>query len=165
MFDKLNKAEQRYAQVEQDLSNPEIISNQEAFTKLMKEYKSLSPIIEKYREFKKTKSDMEGARSLMDEGGELYEMALEEYKECKERLEVIEQELKILLIPKDPNDDKNVIIEIRGGAGGEEASLRPFISGAAWFNDTYSGKDEGGRESTCTVRRSCAISVGVNAGE
>ncbi|MBR2296834.1 MAG: PCRF domain-containing protein, partial [Clostridia bacterium] len=127
MFDKLNNAEQRYNQIEEDLSNPEIISNQDAFTKLMKEYKSLAPVIEKYREYKKVKNDMEGARSLMEEGGELYDMALEEYKECKERLEVIEQELKILLIPKDPNDDKNVIVEIRGGAGGDEAALFAYV--------------------------------------
>ncbi|MBO5374653.1 MAG: peptide chain release factor 1 [Clostridia bacterium] len=127
MFDKLTQAENRFVQLEADLSNPDIIGNQDEFTKIMKEYKALSPIIEKYREFKKTKSDMEGARALMDEGGELYDMALEEYKECKDRIEVIEQELKILLIPKDPNDDKNVIVEIRGGAGGEEAALFAYV--------------------------------------
>ena len=127
MFDKLTQAENRFVQLEADLSNPDIIGNQNEFTKIMKEYKALSPIIEKYREFKKTKSDMEGARALMDEGGELYDMALEEYKECKDRIEVIEQELKILLIPKDPNDDKNVIVEIRGGAGGEEAALFAYV--------------------------------------
>jgi peptide chain release factor 1 len=127
MFDKLNKAEERFNQIEKDLADPEIISNQDEFTKLMKEYKNLSPIIEKYREFKKAKGDMEGARALMDEGGELYEMALEEYKECKEKIEVLEQELKILLIPKDPNDDKNVIVEIRGGAGGDEAALFAYV--------------------------------------
>ena len=127
MFDKLNQAEQRFEQLEKDLADPEIISNQDAFTKIMKEYKSLSPVIEKYRDYKKTKSDMEGARALMDEGGELYDMALEEYKDCKERIEQIEEELKILLIPKDPNDDKNVIVEIRGGAGGEEAALFAYV--------------------------------------
>ncbi len=127
MFDKLTKAEERFVQLEADLSNPDIISNQDEFTKIMKEYKTLSPVIEKYREYKKTKSDMEGARALMDEGGELYDMALEEYKECKERIDEIEQALKILLIPKDPNDDKNVIVEIRGGAGGEEAALFAYV--------------------------------------
>ena len=127
MFDKLTKAEERFVQLEADLSNPDIISNQDEFTKIMKEYKTLSPVIEKYRQYKKTKSDMEGARALMDEGGELYDMALEEYKECKERIDEIEQALKILLIPKDPNDDKNVIVEIRGGAGGEEAALFAYV--------------------------------------
>lgn len=127
MFDKLTKAEERFVQLEADLSNPDIISNQDEFTKIMKEYKTLSPVIEKYREYKKTKSDMEGARALMDDGGELYDMALEEYKECKERIDEIEQALKILLIPKDPNDDKNVIVEIRGGAGGEEAALFAYV--------------------------------------
>lgn len=127
MFDKLNQAEQRFEQLEKNLSDPEIISNQDEFTKIMKEYKNLSPVIEKYREYKKTKNDMEGARALMDEGGELYDMALEEYKDCKDRIEQIEQDLKILLIPKDPNDDKNVIVEIRGGAGGEEAALFAYV--------------------------------------
>ena len=127
MFDKLNQAEERFNQLEKDLSNPDIISNQDEFTKIMKEYKTLSAVIEKYREYKKVKDDMDGARLLMDEGGELYDMALEEYKDCKEHLEVIEQELKILLIPKDPNDDKNVIVEIRGGAGGDEAALFAYV--------------------------------------
>ena len=127
MFDKLIKAEERYIQIEASLADPETIANQDEFTKAMKEYKNLTPVIEKYREYQKTKSDLEGARALMEEGGELYDMALEEYKECKEKIEVIEQELKILLIPKDPNDDKNVIIEIRGGAGGDEAALFAYV--------------------------------------
>lgn len=127
MFDKLIKAEERYIQIEASLADPETIANQDEFTKAMKEYKNLTPVIEKYREYQKTKSDLDGARALMEEGGELYDMALEEYKECKEKLEVIEQELKILLIPKDPNDDKNVIVEIRGGAGGDEAALFAYV--------------------------------------
>ena len=127
MFDKLKAAEERFLQIEEKLADPETISNQEEFTKAMKEYKNLSPVIEKYREYKKTVDDMEGAKLLMDEGGELYEMALEEYKSCKEKIEVIEEELKILLIPKDPNDDKNVVVEIRGGAGGDEAALFSYV--------------------------------------
>ena len=124
MFNKLNEAEVRFLKLEEELANPETVSNQQEFTKLMKEYKNLTPVIEKYREYKKTVDDMEGAKLLMEEeSGEMYDMALEEYKECKDRIEVIEEELKFLLIPKDPNDDKNVVVEIRAGAGGEEAAL------------------------------------------
>jgi peptide chain release factor 1 len=124
MFDKLLEAEKRFSDIEKSLEDPETVSNQGLFTGLMKEYKSLTPIIEKYREYKKAVSDMEGAKLLMDEEtGEMYEIAVEEYKECKSKIEVITEELKILLIPKDPNDDKNVVVEIRAGAGGEEAAL------------------------------------------
>ncbi len=124
MFDKLLEAENRFNEIEKSLEDPETVSNQQLFTSLMKEYKSLTPIIEKYREYKKTQSDMEGAKILMEEEtGEMYEIAVEEYKDCKAKIEVIEEELKILLIPKDPNDDKNVVVEIRAGAGGEEAAL------------------------------------------
>ena len=113
--------------LEDRLASPDVAQNQEEFTKIMKEYKNLTPIIEKYREHKKLTEDMEGARLLMEEGGELYDMALEEYKDCKDKISVVEEELKILLIPKDPNDDKNVIVEIRGGAGGEEAALFAYV--------------------------------------
>ncbi|MBO5356734.1 MAG: peptide chain release factor 1 [Clostridia bacterium] len=124
MFDKLLEAENRFNEIEKSLEDQETVSNQQLFTSLMKEYKSLTPIIEKYREYKKTQSDMEGAKILMEEEtGEMYEIAVEEYKDCKSKIEVIEEELKILLIPKDPNDDKNVVVEIRAGAGGEEAAL------------------------------------------
>ncbi|MBQ8162865.1 MAG: peptide chain release factor 1 [Clostridia bacterium] len=127
MFDKLKQAEERFLQIEEKLQDPDTVSNQDEFAKLMKEYKNLSPIIEKYREYQKTFDDMEGARLLMDEGGEFYDMALEECKVCKEKLEAIQEELKILLIPKDPNDDKNVVVEIRGGAGGDEAALFSYV--------------------------------------
>lgn len=124
MFDKLLEAEKRFEEIEKNLADPETVANQSLYTSLMKEYKNLTPIIEKYREYKKVQSDMEGAKLLMEEEtGEMYEIAVEEYKDCKARIEVIEEELKILLIPKDPNDDKNVIVEIRAGAGGEEAAL------------------------------------------
>ena len=128
MFERLKDAEARFLEIEKLLADPETVSNQQEFTKCMKEYKNLSPVIEKYREYKKTLSDMEGARLIMEEeSGELYEIAVEEYKECKERLAVIEEELKILLIPKDPNDDKNVVVEIRAGAGGDEAALFAYV--------------------------------------
>ena len=127
MFDKLKAAEERFLYLEEKLASPDVAQNQDEFTKIMKEYKNLTPIIEKYREQKKLTEDMEGARMLMEEGGEFYDLALEEYKDCKDRLVVVEEELKLLLIPKDPNDDKNVIMEIRGGAGGEEAALFAYV--------------------------------------
>ena len=127
MFDKLKAAEERFLYLEEKLASPDVAQNQDEFTKIMKEYKNLTPIIEKYREQKKLTDDMEGARMLMEEGGEFYDLALEEYKDCKDKLAVVEEELKLLLIPKDPNDDKNVIVEIRGGAGGEEAALFAYV--------------------------------------
>ena len=127
MFDKLKAAEERFLYLEDRLASPDVAQNQEEFTKIMKEYKNLTPIIEKYREQKKLTDDMEGAKLLMEEGGEFYDLALEEYKDCKDKLTVVEEELKFLLIPKDPNDDKNVIVEIRGGAGGEEAALFDYV--------------------------------------
>ena len=127
MFDKLKAAEERFLYLEDRLASPDVAQNQEEFTKIMKEYKNLTPIIEKYREQKKLTDDMEGAKLLMEEGGEFYDLALEEYKDCKDKLTVVEEELKLLLIPKDPNDDKNVIVEIRGGAGGEEAALFAYV--------------------------------------
>ena len=127
MFDKLKAAEERFLYLEEKLASPDVAQNQEEFTKIMKEYKNLTPIIEKYREQKKLTDDMEGAKLLMEEGGEFYDLALEEYKDCKDKLTVVEEELKFLLIPKDPNDDKNVIVEIRGGAGGEEAALFAYV--------------------------------------
>ena len=124
MLEKLAQTEVRYIEIEEALALPDVFSDNQRYTSLMKEYKNLTPIIEKYREYKKPVSDLEGAKSIMDEeSGEMYDLAVEEYKECKERIAVIEEELKFLLIPKDPNDDKNVVVEIRAGAGGEEAAL------------------------------------------
>ena len=124
MFERLKEAEERYLEIEKSLSAPDTAADKDTFAKTMKEYKNLTPIIEKYREYKKLLSDMDGAKALMEEeSGEMYDLAFEEYKNCKEKLQETEQELKILLIPKDPNDDKNVIVEIRAGAGGEEAAL------------------------------------------
>ena len=124
MFERLKEAEERYLEIEKSLSAPDTAADKDTFAKTMKEYKNLTPIIEKYREYKKLLSDMDGAKALMEEeSGEMYDLAFVEYKNCKEKLQETEQELKILLIPKDPNDDKNVIVEIRAGAGGEEAAL------------------------------------------
>ena len=122
MFDKLEAVEQRYEEVTKMISDPEVISNQSEWQKLMKEHASIEDIVLKYREYKKTKQSMQEAEEMMQDK-ELKELAEMEYYEAKEKLPKIEEELKILLIPKDPDDDKNIICEIRAGAGGEEAAL------------------------------------------
>ena len=125
MLEKLKTAEEKYIKIEEDLAKPDIFSNQEEFTRLMKEYKALTPIIEKFREYKKVESDLNDARMMLDEqlDPDMREMVNEEFKSCQKNLEILLEELKILLLPRDPNDDKNVIVEIRAGAGGEEAAL------------------------------------------
>ena len=125
MTERLRDAEKRYVAIEAMLSNAETVSDMEKYTALMKEYKSLSPLIEKYREYVKTEKLIADSRELLDsaDDAELRELAAEEYKESKERLSALEEELKILLLPKDPMDEKNVVIEIRAGAGGDEAAL------------------------------------------
>ena len=122
MFDKLETVEKRYDEITKLISDPEVISNQAEWQKLMKEHASIEDIVLKYREYKKTKQDMQEAEEMMQDP-ELKELAETEFYEAKEKLPKIEEELKILLIPKDPDDDKNVICEIRAGAGGEEAAL------------------------------------------
>ena len=126
MLEKLTLMSQKYQEIAQKLSDPEIISNQELYPALMKEYKNLTPVIETFQVYQTAKSDLEEARILLNESGqdaELKQMAQIQLEDAKEILEEQEQRLKILLLPKDPNDEKNVIIEIRGGAGGEEAAL------------------------------------------
>ena len=126
MFDKLETVVNRYEQIGEELTHPEIVSNNELFRKLMKEHSELTPIVEKYREYAAAKAAETEALEILGESGidkELKELAEEELKEAKENIAIFSDELKILLLPKDPNDDKNVIVEIRGGAGGEEAAL------------------------------------------
>ncbi|MBQ2385543.1 MAG: peptide chain release factor 1 [Clostridia bacterium] len=125
MLEKLKDAEVRYSAIEGELASPDIFSDQERFTALMKEYKALTPIIEKYREYKSVSAEGEDLRSMLEESldPEMRELVNAEYKEIKPRLEALLEELKILLLPRDPNDDKNVMVEIRSGAGGEEAAL------------------------------------------
>ncbi len=125
MLEKLKEAEARFMDIEEKLSSPDVISDPEAYKNLMKERKNLAPVIEKYREYTKVESDAEEAKALLDEplDSDMKEMALEELRVSKANAERYFEELKILLLPRDPNDDKNVIIEIRGGAGGEEAAL------------------------------------------
>ena len=125
MLEKLNDAEKRYVSIETELQDPSIFSNQEKYTALMKEYKALTPIIEKFREYKATERECADLKEMLDEplDADMRELASLEYKEAKAKLETLFDELKILLLPRDPNDDKNVMVEIRSGAGGEEAAL------------------------------------------
>ena len=124
MLDKLEKAEESYVKIEASLSDPDIISDNEKYALLMKEYKKLTPIIEAFRRYKATVKEMHEAEELMNgSDAEMKELAELEYYSKKEEMEKLTEELKILLLPKDENDDKNVIVEIRGGAGGEEAAL------------------------------------------
>lgn len=126
MFSRLESAEKRYEEINQSLCDAEIIADQNKYKALMKEYKSLTPVVEKYREYKKEEENLNEAKEILSESGadkDLKEMAEAEMESAKENIEKISEELKILLLPKDPNDERNVIIEIRGGAGGEEAAL------------------------------------------
>jgi peptide chain release factor 1 len=125
MFDKLEAADNRYEEISLKLSDPQVIANQDEYRRLMKEYSELEEIVAKYREYKKVKSDLSEARELLDGSldKDFRELVQLEFNEAKEKLDTIEGELKVLLMPKDPNDDRSVIVEIRGGAGGEEAAL------------------------------------------
>ena len=122
MFEKLEAVEKRYDELTIQVSDPKVIANTNEWRKLVKEHSSMEDVVLKYREYKQTLNTMNEAKEMMNDK-ELKELAEEEYYSSKEKLAQIEDELKILLIPKDPNDDKSVICEIRGGAGGEEASL------------------------------------------
>ena len=126
MIDKLEGIEERLDTINQKLCEPDIMSDQENYAKLMKELKQLEPVVEKFKHFKAVKAQNAEAFSLFNDANEdpeLREMAEEEWNETNEELSTIEEELKVMLLPRDPNDDKNVIVEIRAGAGGEEAAL------------------------------------------
>ena len=125
MFDKLEDLLIRFEEIMGELGEPSVANNQDRFRKLMKEQSDLTPIVEAYKEYKKTRQDVEDSLAMLDEESDedMREMLKEELNAGKKRIEELEQELKILLLPKDPNDDKNVIVEIRAGAGGDEAAL------------------------------------------
>ena len=122
MFQKLEAVEKRYVELNEKIADPEMISNQNEWKKMMKEHSDLTDIVEKYREYKKVKQNILDAEAMLEDK-DLKELAELEIQENKEKLPKIEEELKILLIPKDKDDEKNIICEIRGGAGGEEAAL------------------------------------------
>ena len=125
MIDKLVSIEDRYEELGKQVIDPEVISNSENWQKLMIEHAGIEPIVFKYREFIKVREELEGANELLREklDDDMNELVKEEIKELEENLATIEEDLMVLLIPKDPNDHKNVIVEIRGGAGGDEAAL------------------------------------------
>lgn len=125
MFDKLDDILIHYEELMQELNNPSVTEDQNRFRKLMKEQADLAPLVETYTEYKKAKTAVEDSLAILEEENdeEMREMAKEELSDAKKQIESLEQELKILLLPKDPNDDKNIILEIRAGAGGDEAAL------------------------------------------
>lgn len=125
MFDKLEIVDNRYEEISLKLSDPQVISNQDEYRRLMKEYSELGETVDKFREYKKVRLDVAEAKELLDDtlDKDFRELVQLEFDEAREKLERIEKELKLLLAPKDPNDNRSVIIEIRGGAGGEEAAL------------------------------------------
>lgn len=143
MFDKLESLVERLDTVLQQLNDPDVAGDQNRFRDLMKEQSDLSPIVEKYKEYVQEKQNIEESLELLEEESdeEMRELAKEELSESKANVERLEEELKILLIPKDPNDDKNIIVEIRAGAGGDEAALfaadvarmyRSYAEGRRW---------------------------------
>ena len=128
MFEKLEDTEINFNKLSDELATPEVAADPEKFARLMREHKRLTPIIEKYREYKKYTSQQKEAEELLNSSdSDLYELAEMELADAKEKLPEIEKELQILLLPHDPNDEKNVILEIRGGAGGEEAALFAYV--------------------------------------
>jgi peptide chain release factor 1 len=154
MFDKLEDTLYRYEEVLNELSEPDVMNDTERYQRLMKEQAELEPIVTKYKEYKEKKTGIEDSLAMLEEetDEEMRELAKEELNACKNSVEQIEQELKILLLPKDPNDDKNVIVEIRAGAGGDEAALFAadlyrmyckFAESNHWKIDTMNSNENG----------------------
>ena len=124
MLEKLELVEKRFGELEEALAQGDLYADPEKAARLLKEQKELTPVVEAYRAYRRTQKDMEDAQELMhSEEGEMRELAQAEFEESKDRLEELEQQIRLLLLPNDENDDKNVIVEIRGGVGGEEAAL------------------------------------------
>ena len=125
MFDKLDALINRYDEIMNELSEPGVTDNQSRYRALMKEQSDLTPLVEAYKEYRQSKQDIEDSLAMLEEESDedMREMLKEELSDAKKRVEQLENEMKILLLPKDPNDDKNVIVEIRAGAGGDEAAL------------------------------------------
>ena len=159
MFDKLEDLLIRYEELMSELSEPDVANNPERFRKLMKEQSDILPIVEAYKEYKQCKQNIEDSLAMLEEESdeEMRELAKEELNDAKNRVAELENELKILLLPKDPNDDKNVIVEIRAGAGGDEAALfaaeiyRMYQHYAETKNWKTEIMESGGRIHTSTI--------------
>ena len=126
MIEKLREMEEKYHALSASLADPDILADNKQYAQLMREYKHMTPIMEKFQEYSAAQRDFEEAKELLETSGsdaELKEMAQAEWDESKEKMAACTEELKRMLLPKDPNDDKNVIVEIRAGAGGDEAAL------------------------------------------
>ena len=125
MFDKLEFLQEKYEDLSRKASDPEVISNQSEWQKYVKELSDIEPIVNKYREYKQVKEGLAETKSILHESNdeELREMAKLELSELEDKEEEINEQLKLLLLPKDPNDERNVIVEIRAGAGGDEAEI------------------------------------------
>ncbi|ERT56876.1 peptide chain release factor 1 [Peptoniphilus koenoeneniae] len=125
MFENLEVFQEKYKELEKQLIDVNVINNSELFQKVSIEYANLGPIVEKYKEYKSTKENIEDLKKMLQEklDDEMKELVKEELKEDEDKVSEIEEELKILLVPKDPNDNRNVIVEIRAGVGGDEAAL------------------------------------------
>ena len=146
MLEKLQQMEEKYLQMGEKLMDPAVVSDQQAYVQLMREYKHMQPIIEKYHEYLQAQKNFEEAKELLSGGetdAELQEMAQLEYDSSREEMDALKEKLKRLLLPKDPNDDRNVIIEIRSGAGGEEASL---FAGSLYRMYTMSAEAHGWKQ-------------------
>ncbi|WP_031556154.1 peptide chain release factor 1 [Lachnospira multipara] len=154
MFDRLEDTVNRYEDINAELANPDVVNDQDKFRKLMKEQANLTPIISAYTEYKTNKQNIEDSLAILDEESdeELKDLAKEELAESKNRIAELEKELKILLLPKDPNDDKDIIMEIRAGAGGEEAALfaaelfrmyTHYVESKGWKVEVLSGDETG----------------------
>src|ERR1043166_3653883 len=125
MFEKLAQIEKSYEDLTAQISSPDIVSDMKAYARLMKQHRSLGEIVEKYREVRKMQEELHDAKTLLSssDDDEMREMANLEIAEIEEKLPAPEEDLKVLLMPKDPNDERNVILEVRAGTGGEEATL------------------------------------------
>ena len=154
MFDRLNELETKFAELSDLISDPDVIADNNRWRVLMKEHSDLTPVIEAYRRHKSLEESIEESKELLNESNDedLRQLAKEELKESQTELDVVASELKILLLPKDPNDDKNVIVEIRGGAGGDEAALfantlfrmySHYADGRRWKTEIMSSNENG----------------------